>query len=314
MKLKATIKGYEPIIEANIQAVNPLDLWYWIPPDQLRGEEGYQVTEYKTRGCTLTADENSCPGVVILGEANNHKNSRTYSLNKQLQYFAADLISLSVYGTHFTEIDAHSDERNVINHAFTWMYKNEIVFCNGDSGFGAATSKTNCLTGEYGVEFPKVDAYRLMTSMSVRPAAYLDNPIITNSHGEQVMAVDSFILNDIPLTVVESNFFDTFMQNEYPILVQSLDETCLKSVINTMFLHSCENDTVTYNYGKEILDDPRVGYVCQQELYGNVVDFSFFTNIRFTPFPFITRSEQPAYYPMKYLQGNKDRKPLYYTV
>lgn len=309
MKIKVTFQGYSPVVESDISPVDPLALWYWIPPDQLRGEIEYQVTEYKTRGCTLTADENSCPGVVILGEADNHKNSRTYDLDKRNQYFAADLISLSVYGVHFTELGLDSEERQIVNNAFTWMYKNEIVFCNGDSGFGAATPKINCITGEYGVEFPKVDAYRLMTSMSVRPVS-----IITNSHGEKMMEVESFILDEVPLIVTESDIFTQFMSNEYPILEKDIPADCLQKVVNSIYLHSCENDLITFNYGKEILDDPRVGFVCQQELHGNVTGFSFFTNIDPTPFPFITRPEQPAFYPLKYLQGFENRKPIYFTV
>jgi len=313
MKVKITFHGYLPVIEADIEAVDPLSLWYWIPPDQIL-DAGYQDTEFKTRNCTLTADENSCPGVVIFGEADNHKNSRTYDLTKQLQYFAADLISLSVFGVHFTELDVNSAERESVNHAFTWIYKNEIVFCNGDSGFGAATPKTNCLTGEYGQEFPKVDAYRWLVTNSIRPARYLDNPIIENSHGEKVIAADSFVLDELPLVVVESDIFEKFMAEYHPILEGNISPDCLKQVVNTVFLKSCDSDLVTFNYGAEILDDPRVGFITQQELHGNVTGFDFFTNIDPTPFPFITRPEQPAFYPLKYLQGFADKKPLYYTV
>jgi len=308
------VDGFEAITGTPVP-IDPLTQWYWIPPDQVL-DAGYQDTEYKTRKCTLTADENSCPGVVILGEADDHKNSRTYKLNKKMQYFAADLMSLSMFGKHFTEFASGSDERAAINHAFTWTYKNDIVFCNGDSGFGALTPKINCLTGQYGAEFPTVDAYRWLTTCSVRPDSNLDNPIVQNKHGEWVMAVDGFLGDtDIPLSIQEDTTFETFLLQFYPILESVTDPACMQSVLDELFAYSCNKDVITFDYDVEILEDPRVGFVCQQELHGNVENFAFFTNIDPTPFPFIRRVDQPAYYPLAYLVAySGERRPIYYNV
>lgn len=314
MKIRVEVEKHQPIIEADLTAVDPHDMWYWIPPDQFI-DTGYWNTEFKTRACTLTGDENSCPAVVVLGEADNHKNSRTYKLNKPAQYFAADLISLEKYGIHFTELDPFSEERNFVNNAFTWIYKNGIIFCNGDSGFGAPTPKANCLTGEYGEEWPTVDAYRLCATMSVRPDRNLPEPFMINSHGEHVMAVDSFLVGELPLNVLESSYFVDFMESDvYTTLRDYVEEECVNDVVNTMYYRSNNLDQVFFDYGIEILQDPRVGWITQQELHGNVRDFSFFTQMPNTPFPFITLPTQPAYYLVNYMMAFPERQPLYYAV
>lgn len=250
------------------------DVWYWIPPDQLRGEVEYQDTEYKTRGCTVKT--RGCPGVVILGEVDNHHYSRAVKFTKIWQYLSGDLISLSAFGVHFPEL-GNGYERELVNKAFTHIYTNEIALANGDSGFGAPTPKNNYMTGEDGVEDPTLDAYRRMVTDSVQPSRHTDNPIIQNRHGQWVMAVDSFVFEENPPF--------TFSDGKF-----------------------------TFNYDKSILDDPRVAWVSQQYLKGVVGPWGWL-GIGDVPYPFITRSSQLPYYPMAYVKeysGNK--KELYYSI
>jgi len=303
-----SVSGYQPV-SGTLTAVDPLSLWYWIPPDQLRGEKNYQVTEYLTRECS--AWENGCPGVVILGEAINHTYSRSVKWNKKLQYFSADLISLSRFGHHFTGLDA--DDRAILDDAFTYFYGNGVMLCNGDSGFGAPTPKHNYMTRQRGAELPTVDAYRRTTTDSLRVARYLDNPIITNSHGEEVLACDSWVLedDDIPITVVEDQTYNDFMMTTYPVMVEAGSEL-LEQFTDEVFAASVARDQITFNYDIEILNDPRVAWACNQFLKGDVKVFQSGFD---TPYPFVTRKEQPAYYPTMYLQGyGGDKKSLYYTV
>jgi len=305
-----SVDGYQPVTGV-LSPLDPLSLWYWIPPDQLRGEIEYQDTEYLTRACTNSNEFQRCPGVVILGEEINHTYSRSVKWIKQIQYFSADLISLQRFGVHFPELGEAS--RNQVDAEFTYFYRNGIMLCNGDSGFGGATPKNNYMKRERGAEDPVVDAYRWCTTNSVRPARYLDNPIVTNKNGEQVMAVDSWIEDDLPLDVIQDPTYALFMRDIYPIMqAAGTDPKLLETFTDEVFAVSTARDQITFHYDAEILQDPRVAWATDQHLMGDV---SKFRTLDDTPYPFITRADQPAYYPTRYLQGYAgDKKTLYYTV
>ena len=156
--------------------------WYWVEPDVLQSDPEYHTYVNGVRGPRGAAP---APAVFILGEARNNKNSHNVKMDRELQLFNADLMSLSEYGRLFDDLTKF--EREHIGSAFRGVFGNTKAFANG-VGYQGPEPKVDFVNQkDIGAELPAYDKIRTCG---------------TNSHTGieigRMLQVNTFDPNDLP--------------------------------------------------------------------------------------------------------------------
>jgi len=160
--------------------------WCYWPPDQLGTNP-----DYGGNGNVRTAAP--APGIILMGELNNHHYTHNTRMDKRWQLFDANLLSLHEYGRPYDELtDA---QRAIIAAAFRGMHGDRKAFCN-HQGFNPkdAPDRADFVTPrDTGGELPQRVNYLGCVTNSGK---ILEQKI--NSHGVFMSRIQSFIWEDGP--------------------------------------------------------------------------------------------------------------------